>query len=266
MAGKTVSQRALVLLLSAACALAATGCSDPGREVAQDEPVAETPTPATTATPAADLPEVTTTPALEASPVNDRCDNQQIPASLRGELEALTTTLEKGSVYYGRCGEREFAEGTTETTPLGHEYFAFTRRSPDSPWLVRGAGSGDPRPLRCDMVPRDLISRWHGAAAVEVCEEMSPEFGAGAGNRCVTEGDGAELLVMELVRGSLDCSVVEGIWGQYRRRAPTEGTGSGAYMDVNGWVCGSAPAATAPQLGSCEGSDQGAKFVVSRPG
>ncbi|MDA0168416.1 PASTA domain-containing protein [Solirubrobacter taibaiensis] len=83
-----------------------------------------------------------------------------------------------------------------------------------------------------------------------------------AGDSCkITQTDGAAMTV-EIGDGRVNCSGAEALWNEYLRRAPSEGIGSGAAVQLEGWACIAAPAAQAPRAGSCSATDSSGSFTV----
>lgn len=62
-------------------------------------------------------------------------------------------------------------------------------------------------------------------------------------------------------KGKIDCSGAAALWGEYIRRAPREGQGSGGFVRLDGWTCISARPPEAPLLGHCTSGD-GGEFSV----
>lgn len=84
-----------------------------------------------------------------------------------------------------------------------------------------------------------------------------------AGESCeITQADGARMSV-EIGDGRVNCSGAEALWNEYLRRAPSEGVGSGAAVELEGWTCIAAPAAQGPRAGSCSAMDDSGSFSVS---
>jgi hypothetical protein len=84
----------------------------------------------------------------------------------------------------------------------------------------------------------------------------------GAGDTCTaTQTDGAPITV-QIEAGEINCHGAETLWNEYGRRAPAEGQGSGAALELEGWNCIAASAASAPRLGGCSRTDGAAEFTV----
>ena len=84
-----------------------------------------------------------------------------------------------------------------------------------------------------------------------------------AGESCeITQADGARMSVA-IGDGRVKCSGAEALWNEYLRRAPSEGVGSGAAVELEGWACIAAPAAQAPRAGSCSATDDSGSFAVT---
>lgn len=69
-------------------------------------------------------------------------------------------------------------------------------------------------------------------------------------------------LVIVPMRGKVDCQGAQALWSAWMERAPYEGTGSGGFLEIDGWGCISAPGVDSFELGSCTRSDGSAEFTV----
>ena len=110
-------------------------------------------------------------PAPKNQPgVNKECVSLQIDAASRADMrEAIVRNggspkvrqARKGSVYFGRCGTTEYAEGWFEFPDAGGEASAFSRPRGTTRWsMLDGGGSG--APFVCPpAVPYAMSSTWH---------------------------------------------------------------------------------------------------------
>ena len=84
-----------------------------------------------------------------------------------------------------------------------------------------------------------------------------------AGGTCVgTQTDGTAIRA-RITKGKVNCKGAEALWNEFLRRAPNEGTGSGGFVELDGWGCIGARVPQAPRLGTCERTDDSAAFTIS---
>ena len=85
---------------------------------------------------------------------------------------------------------------------------------------------------------------------------------AAAGSSCSKQLPDGTPIVLEVNRGDINCDGAAALWAEYVRRAPTEGTGSAGYVELDGWSCASASPNEAPRLGSCGNLSDRTEFAV----
>ena len=73
-----------------------------------------------------------------------------------------------------------------------------------------------------------------------------------AGQTCTGNETDHTPIVLTVIKGKIKCSGAVALLNEWLRRAPQEGTGSGAAMDLYGWTCVGASLAEAPRVGTCE--------------
>ena len=89
-----------------------------------------------------------------AKPEDQTCVNLPITPDVRAEL--LDGELDRGSVYYGRCGDTYWAVGSY-TGPIGTEFYSFRRDRGQRTWKrVSGGTGGD----HLCVVPLELVLIW----------------------------------------------------------------------------------------------------------
>jgi hypothetical protein len=89
-----------------------------------------------------------------AKPDGQDCMNLAITAAVRAEL--LDGDLDRGSVYYGRCGDTYWAVGTY-TGPIGSENYSFRRNRGQRTWEDLGGVSDN---SHLCLVPLELVLIW----------------------------------------------------------------------------------------------------------
>lgn len=67
---------------------------------------------------------------------------------------------------------------------------------------------------------------------------------------------------VEVLRGKVRCSGAEALWNEYLRRAPDEGVGSGAAVDVEAGLVAARRSGLQPRLGECSADDSSGAFAV----
>ncbi|WP_028066561.1 hypothetical protein [Solirubrobacter soli] len=83
-----------------------------------------------------------------------------------------------------------------------------------------------------------------------------------AGERCSGQQTDGTRISIRVSDGEVRCTGAEALWNEYLRRAPNEGLGSGAALELEGWSCIAATAAQAPRSGSCSAKDGSGAFTV----
>jgi hypothetical protein len=62
------------------------------------------------------------------------------------------------------------------------------------------------------------------------------------------------------LKGKVNCSGATALWKAYLSAAPSQGQGSSAYTEIDGWGCLTAKIPEKPRLGSC--SKKASEFAV----
>jgi hypothetical protein len=83
------------------------------------------------------------------------------------------------------------------------------------------------------------------------------------GRRCPTFTAKGNSYRIKPKGGTVDCAGAASLWTTYLARAPSEGTGSSALVEIDGWRCAHYPPPDAPLVGSCETGDGSRLKVVS---
>jgi hypothetical protein len=74
---------------------------------------------------------------------------------------------------------------------------------------------------------------------------------------------GGGVMLIHVDKGKVDCTGAAALTAEWLGRAPNEGAGSGAVLELEGWYCIGATATQAPHVGSCERTDRTAAFSIS---
>lgn len=118
-----------------------------------------------------------------------------------------------------------------------------------------------------DSVGTDALFYGEDSVTADDCQASNPYRSASAGRgdsdsaqgECVGSVAGKSFTI-ELTAGSVPCAKARSTWIMYSRRAPREGAGSSAALNVGKWLCSSASPTEAPRLGTCSSSTRKTEF------
>ena len=192
---------------------------------------------------------------------------------LRGRLHRAVRPSPDGSLYYDDYELTEADCTNLEPDPAEADLPVDAPEEPDSAGNDLGFEAG------CNAVfeSEGVDELYWGEDAFTVDDCLANQGGGSGGGGAPPEqpdepaapeacppapsADGS--IEIKIERGEVDCAGAAALWGEYARRAPSEGQGSGGFLEIEGWECIAAPAARAPQLGRCEKTDGSAAFAVS---
>ena len=69
---------------------------------------------------------------------------------------------------------------------------------------------------------------------------------------------------IRITSGDVNCKGALALADEWMRRAPTEGEGSSAAMELYGWLCSGATATEPHRIGSCSRPDKDDEFEILR--
>ena len=91
------------------------------------------------------------------------------------------------------------------------------------------------------------------AEAPAYAQEQKTERPAAVGGETTQLCEDSESgLSVRVQRGEIDCDSAFALWQEYVQRAPSEGSGNGGHLALDGWNCSAARPAEHPRLGACE--------------